>query len=115
MHSGSFCPTMARQTRARETMKRQLLALGEGEGQIICHRSQAWGSLTFVGERHELMITFEGSAGAAAGSRFAAALPEHEFTIPGPLMADATVTKIEEQAEPPFMAVFCELLVLEEH
>lgn len=113
MHRGSFCPTMARQTRGREAMKRQLLELAENLGAIIVHKSKPWRSISFEGERHELLMTFEGSQAVGAGSRFAEALPEHEFTIPGQLMADAVVTKIDEQAEPPFMAIYLELLTLE--
>lgn len=51
----------------------------------------------------------------AAGERFIAALPDHEFSIPGQLVADATVTEVNQSTLPdPRMVVTCALLLLED-
>ena len=50
-----------------------------------------------------------------SGEEFVAALPDHEFAIPGQLVADATVAAAETTLLPqPRLAVTCELLLLEE-
>jgi hypothetical protein len=41
-------------------------------------------------------------------------LPEHEFAIPGQLVADAAVVEVDHRLTPPRMIVTCELLLLEE-
>ena len=51
----------------------------------------------------------------AAGERFIALLPEHEFTIRGQLVADATICAVSVELLPePVMLVEAELLLLEE-
>ena len=56
-----------------------------------------------------------GEEAVEAGERFIAALPDHEFAIPGQLVADATVTEAEHRLLPnPRLVVQCELLLLEE-
>ena len=55
-------------------------------------------------------------SGAARARRdgLGAFLPEHEFALPGQLVADAAVTAVDHRLEPPRMQVSCELLLLEE-
>ena len=92
-----------------------LLTLGDHRGQVLTHSERAWASITFAGTRHTLALLFAGEAAVAAGEHFVAALPEHEFAIPGQLVADATVTEVEHRLLPhPRLVVQCELLLLEE-
>ena len=53
--------------------------------------------------------------GVEGGEALIAALPDHEFALPGRLVADATVSAVDHAAgPPPRMVVTCELLLLED-
>jgi hypothetical protein len=95
-------------------LREVLLALTRDKGAILAHREKRWASITFAGARHRLELAFEGEEAIAAGELFIAFLPEHEFAIPGQLVADAAVTEVDHRLEPPRMTVKCELLLLEE-
>ncbi|MFN2101166.1 hypothetical protein [Altererythrobacter sp. MF3-039] len=107
-------PPRARRT-AGDRMREALLALCDHQGQVIEHREKAWASITFAGTRHTVALLFAGDEAVEAGERFVAALPDHEFAIPGQLVADAGVSECEHRLLPsPRLAVTCELLLLEE-
>ena len=92
-----------------------LLRLGDHHAQIIDHQERAWASITFAGSRHTFSLLFSGEEAAAAGEQFIAALPEHEFTLPGHLVADALVEEVDHRLLPtPRLAVRCALLLLED-
>lgn len=98
-----------------DRLREAVTALGEFRGQIVAHGERAWASITFAGARHTLALVFAGDDAVEAGERFIAALPDHEFAIPGQLVADAAITEVEHRALPtPRLAVQCELLLLEE-
>lgn len=98
-----------------DRLREALLALGDFRGQVITHSEKAWASITFSGARHTLALLFAGAEAVEAGERFIAALPDHEFAIPGQLVADAVVTKAAHRVLPtPRLVVQCELLLLEE-
>lgn len=98
-----------------DRLRDAVAALGEYHGQILNHAEKPWASITFAGARHTMSLLFAGSKAVAAGERFIAALPDHEFSIPGELVADATITGIEHRLVPhPRLAVECELLLLED-
>ncbi|MFA6219541.1 MAG: hypothetical protein WC692_07150 [Erythrobacter sp.] len=98
-----------------DRLREAVLALGEHRGQVLTHSETPWASITFAGARHRLALVFAGEEAVEAGERFIAALPEHEFTIPGQLVADASVTEAEHRLLPsPRLVVQCELLLLEE-
>lgn len=111
--------TKARQFRPRRShadrLRAVLLALAEAQGQILSHRETPWASITFSGTRHELVFEFTGIAAGKAGERFIAALPDHEFAIPGQLVADATISAVEHSCTPELrLEVTMTLLLLEE-
>ena len=61
------------------------------------------------------MLDFDGEVATAVGEHVIAELPEHEFAIPGQLVAEATVTKIEHSfLSEPRLVVTAVLLLLEE-
>ena len=92
-----------------------LIALAGDAGRVIAHRERSWASVTFAGTRHEVSIAFEGSAAIEGGEALIALLPDHEFALPGRLVADATVSAVDHALAPaPRMVVTCELLVLED-
>lgn len=92
-----------------------VMALAAGNAQLLRHAEHGWASVTFSGTRHVLRLAFTGTDGVIAGERFIAALPEHEFTIPRQLVADATVIAAEHTMLPvPKLVVEIELLLLED-
>ena len=91
-----------------------MLALAGPGATILTHEERSWASVTFAGARHRLEMEFEGAEAVAAGELFIAFLPEHEFALPGRLVADAAVTAVEHRLDPPRLQVSCELLLLEE-
>jgi len=109
----------ARRHRPRRTIgdrvREALLDLAQGHASLLTHEEKAWSSITFTGTRHELMLDFDGAAAMQAGEQFVADLPDHEFSLPGQLVADATVTKTESSFLPePRLVVTTVLLLLEE-
>ena len=108
------CPPVRPQRRPADDLREALLELAKGEAILLAHAETAWASITFAGARHRLVLAFEGAAAIDAGERFIAALPEHEFDIPGQLVADASVTEVDHRLQPMRMQVTCELLLLDE-
>src|ERR1700712_818083 len=97
----------------------QLLAavtqLAGAEAELLRHTERAWASITFSGTRHLIVLAFAGAKAVPAGEQFIAALPDHEFTIPRQLVADATVIGVEHSSLPePKLVVEIELLLLED-
>lgn len=89
--------------------------LAEGQADLLTHEETAWTSITFSGTRHEVMLDFNGASSVEAGEDFIACLPEHEFTIPGQLVADATIKEVDHRfGADERMVVTCVLLLLEE-
>ncbi|MBX7482540.1 hypothetical protein K3174_08355 [Qipengyuania sp. 6D47A] len=96
-------------------MRAALADLHGHRGQVLNHTEKAWASITFAGTRHSLAILFAGADAVDAGEQFVADLPDHEFAIPGQLVADAGVIEVEHRMTPaPRLVVQCELLLLEE-
>ena len=98
----------------RNRLREALLDLAGGRATILSHEEKNWASGTFAGARHRLELLFEGAEAVEAGELLIAFLPEHEFAIPGQLVADAAVTGVDHRLDPPRMQVSCELLLLEE-
>lgn len=96
-------------------LRSQLDALAEGHGKVVRHTEKAWASITFEGARHTFEIVFTGGEAVAAGEALIAALPDHEFAIPGQFVAEATVTLAEHLLLPaPRLTIACELLLLKD-
>jgi hypothetical protein len=95
--------------------REQLDALAGGHGKVLRHDEKAWASITFEGARHTIELQFLGGEAVSAGEAFVAALPDHEFAVPGQLVADATVTKVEHVLLPEErMTVEIEALLLKD-
>jgi hypothetical protein len=99
---------------AGERLRDGLLDLTDRAAVILTHNETSWASITFAGARHKLVLAFDGPAAVEAGELFIAALPDHEFAIPGQLVAEAAVVEVDHQLNPPFMRVTCEILLLED-
>lgn len=92
-----------------------LVDLTDGQAELLSQAERAWASATFSGTRHTIALRFAGLAAIAAGEALIAALPEHEFTLPGQLVADATVIAVDHALLPePSLTVELDILVLDE-
>ncbi|MBC2668651.1 hypothetical protein H7F53_05820 [Novosphingobium piscinae] len=86
-----------------------------GTAELQLHSEHAWASATFAGSRHRFTLAFTGLAAIARGEDLIAALPDHEFAIPGQIVADTAIIAAEQRALPtPMLVVTCELLLLAE-
>ena len=92
-----------------------LLALTGGHGELVSHTERPWASATFSGSRHTVTLNFDGLEAIAAAEQFIEAVPEHEFTIPGQLVADVAVNEASLAMLPePKFTIRLELLLLED-
>ena len=92
-----------------------LMTLAGGRAELIHHSEQPWASVTFSGSRHTIALAFSGNEAVAAGEAFIDALPDHEFTIPRQLVADAAVITLEHSMLPkPRLHLEVEVLLLED-
>ena len=110
--------SMARR-RTRRTPWMQLLSalldLAQGQAELLRHSERSWASVTFSGTRHSVVLAFTGADAVAIGEQVIDRLPDHEFTIPGQLVADAAVLRVEHALLPqPRLEVEVEVLMLDE-
>ena len=92
-----------------------LFDLAQGQAELLRHSERNWASATFAGTRHTVVLAFNGAAAIEAAETLIAALPDHEFAIPGQLVADASVISVDQATLPePRMVVELELLLLED-
>lgn len=99
--SGPSAPHKPHPMRARRTtgdrLREVLIKLSGQCATCVKHEEKAWSSITFSGTRHEITLRFEGAEAVAHGEELIECLPEHEFTIPGQLVADATITEVDHR------------------
>lgn len=92
-----------------------LFNLAQGQAELLRDSERNWASATFAGTRHTVVLAFNGAAAIEAAEVLIAALPDHEFAIPGQLVADASVVSVNQATLPePRMMVELELLLLED-
>ncbi len=89
-------PRRPRRTLA-DRVRGALLQMAGDSGTVLGHSEKAWASITFAGTRHEVVLEFCGPQAVAAGEELIERLPDHEFALPGQLVADATVTKVDHR------------------
>jgi len=96
-------------------LRRLVARLAGPHARLLRHAEALWFSATFWGARHTISLAFAGPDAIEAGEAFVAALADHEFGIPGWIVADAAVVAVDHRLLPdPLMVVEAELLVLEE-
>lgn len=94
---------------------RALAGLGGGAGELRLHSEREWASATFTGSRHRFMLDFVGPDAIDRAEDLIAALPDHEFTIPGQIVADAAIVAVDHRVLPePGLTLTCELLLVAE-
>ena len=90
-----------------------ILQLAGGKAELLRHAERAWASVTFSGSRHTIALSFAGDEAITMGEAFIVALPEHEFTLPRHIVADASVVAVDHALSPEMrMTVEMELLLL---
>lgn len=81
--------------RPRDTAQRLLaqlaILLGPGMELIMAHERE-WASATFSGARHSFAIRLPLSGAAAPAPMALTQAPDHEFELPGAIVADCAVT-----------------------
>lgn len=98
-----------------DRVREAVLDIAGGRGEVVSHAESAWASITFSGTRHELVLRFEGIEAVEAGEGLIERLPDHEFTLPGHLVADATVVVVNHRfGVVETLTVTAVLLLLEE-
>ena len=107
-------PPLRSRRGAGERLRDALRSLAGGHATILSYRETNWASITFAGARHRIELAFEGCDAVVAGETFVAELPDHEFAIPGQLVADAVVIAADHRLDPPRLVVTCEVLLLED-
>lgn len=98
-----------------ERLLRAVLALAGPHAELMEHSEAPWASVTFSGTRHSIVLQYQGWEACDAAEELMAALPEHEFTIPRTLVADAAVVRIDQTLLPePAMTMELALLLLDD-
>ncbi|WP_421848178.1 hypothetical protein [Novosphingobium sp.] len=98
-----------------ERLLRAVLALAGPHAELMEHSEASWASVTFAGTRHTIVLRYEGWEASDAAEVLMAALPEHEFTIPRTLVADAAVVRLDQKLLPePELTVELALLLLDD-
>lgn len=110
---GAALAEAQRGSRAAEQLRAQLLLLAGSPGTVRVHTERAWASITFAGTNHTLQVRFEGDE-VVGGEAMIAAAPEHEFTIPGQLVADVAIVDVEHRVADELLTVTVEALLLED-
>lgn len=92
-----------------------IMQLAGGKAALLRHSERPWASVTFSGSRHSITLAFAGHDAVAAGDVFLTALPDHEFVIPGQIVADASILRVQHDMLPePLLEVEAELLLIED-
>ncbi|MCT2399450.1 hypothetical protein [Novosphingobium mangrovi (ex Huang et al. 2023)] len=93
----------------------QVLDLAGPQADFLRHSERPWSSATFSGARHSIVVAFEGKDSMTQAEAYAAALPDHEFSIPGQIVADAAIVSAEHANGPrPRRTIEAEFLLLED-
>jgi hypothetical protein len=99
-----------------ERLLRAVTALAGPQAELVAHREEPWASVTFAGTRHMIVLRYQGWEAGDAAEALIDALPDHEFTIPRVLVADAAVVRLDQVLLPePDMTLELALLLLDDH
>ena len=94
---------------------RQLLTLAGPTVELVQATEREWASATFSGARHAVTLRIPLDHSAAAAPAFIAGLPDHEFDLPGQIVADCVVTLQQRTLDPTYrtwLAITIELLTI---
>lgn len=77
-------------------------------------RSTDWQSLTFIGEQHKICLRIPGADSLEIASGLIDGIEEHEFPVPGHVVADIAVVRGPDLGEDGSVALEIEALTVEE-
>ncbi len=80
------------------SLVRALIALAGGHGAVVEHAMRNWASITFSGTRHHITLAFAGDEAIAGGDTLIALAPDHEFDLPGEIVADLAICEVRHHA-----------------
>lgn len=110
-----LAPSRRTGRRPRLSLLTALFNLADGKAELLRHSEQSWASATFAGTRHAVTLAFNGASAVTAAEAMIAALPDHEFDLPGQIVADAAVKSVDQAMLPePRLVLELELLLLED-
>lgn len=82
---------------------------------LLCDwRSTDWQSLTFAGERHEILLRIAGADSLEVAQRLLEGIADAEFAIPGQIVADINVASPPRVAPDGSTELGIEALTIEE-
>lgn len=93
----SACAARRPRRTLADRVRAALTGLAAGQGTVLGHEETAWASITFAGTRHEVVLEFCGPEAVACGEELMERLPDHEFNLPGQLVADAAISKVDHR------------------
>ncbi|MEQ1509563.1 MAG: hypothetical protein ABL909_04075 [Sphingopyxis sp.] len=70
----------------------KVLTLIGPAAELIEAQERPWASATFSGARHIIILRIPLADDAASAPAILSSLPDHEFALPGEIVADCTVT-----------------------
>jgi hypothetical protein len=91
------------------------LTLAGPMAELVQASEREWASATFSGARHAVSLRIPLEHSAAAPPAFIATLPDHEFDLPGQIVADCIVTQQKRELDPAYrswLAITVELLTI---
>ncbi len=92
-----------------------LTKLADGHGCLRRHDQRNWASATFAGARHRMTLEFTGAQAITGADQLIALAPDHEFDLPGELVADLSICEVRHAAgPPPVLRIELEALLLAE-
>lgn len=77
----------------QKPLQNALRAMVSSEMTICRHTQRKWASISFSGSIHRISITLRGADAIEDAIALENTLPEHEFSIPGYLVADAGIVE----------------------
>lgn len=114
MPRAANAPAPRQRLTSGEKLLRSVLGLAGPHATLVSQRETPWASITFSGARHSIVLAFHGWEACDDAENLIVELPDHDFTIPGVLVADATVTRTNQELLPsPRMEVELDLLLLD--
>lgn len=91
-----------------------VLGLTRDRGKLLAHATKPWRSATFAGTREQITLSFEGEEAIVIGEAFLHTLTEHEFEIPGHVVADVTTCWVHRAWQQSRIDMQIELLLIDD-
>lgn len=107
-------PATDRQLRVGSALTGALARIGAEGRWLEWHSWRDWRSATFQGTRHELCFLFSGSGAVAVAEGFLERIEGEALVVPGQLVGDVQIVQVTQNADPAWLRLRFEVLLLEE-